>query len=328
MNNNIFKETFTEAVNSLPKSERNLLFEMFDLEYPISDLFPKTKSGDILYTLEQVEYKFQGKDSDFALGPMTLKIPKGKFTAILGESGSGKTTLLSLIGLLRKQTAGKLTMHINNKAFDTEKLWENEKAIEQLRANHIGFALQKGELLPYLSLYENAQLVPRFLKKDRKSIKESLNDVFELLYKERGKKLKRIKKSKKNKVSYGQHQRGGIARALANNPPVILADEPTGNLDQLTGRKTMQIFREIIDQGAEQRKYKSIIVVTHDLQLALEFADEIIVLNRGKKQSHCVCQNIEHKIWYATEHKPREIKYRYYRPIDLEKRLLEDMKTK
>ncbi|MBI3336311.1 ATP-binding cassette domain-containing protein [Candidatus Peregrinibacteria bacterium] len=293
-----------------------------------------------LYTLTGVQFEFLRsqrtrnqnepvRSGEFTLGPLDLEIAKGKFTSIVGRSGSGKTTLLSLLGLLRRPTQGSMTINLYNESYEIAKLWKAEQELEAFRANHIGFALQKGELLPHLTLYENAEMVLRFLKKRDRLHQDSLSSIFRRLYDEgeflgEGKQddLNRVMHSKPLAVSQGQYQRGAIARALANQPPILLADEPTGNLDELTGPQVIQIFREIVDKSIAEGNPKSVIVVTHDMLLAIQFADEIIVLSKGKNVSHYIShKEAGAKSWQKKLEDGNET----YTSSDLEEQLLKDM---
>lgn len=264
----------------------NSIYTIKDLHYQ----YPKTRQTGWSWfsgkkTAQEDSQDQADKGNVFELGPLSLDIKKGKLTSILGRSGSGKTTLLSLIGLLRKPTSGDATIHAEED-ISIKVLWQKNQELELFRSNHLGFALQKGELLPHLSLYENASLVSAYLKNEETEISQRIEQQFEALYEQeyREKSLSRIMNQKPSHVSQGQYQRGAIVRALANNPSIILADEPTGNLDIHSGEKAMRIFRHIVEETSD----KSVIVVTHDRKLAVDFADEIIILTEGKVKSRFV----------------------------------------
>lgn len=250
-----------------------------------------------LYTLNSLVYRFVEKSEDedthennggFQLGPLSLGIPKNKLTCILGRSGSGKTTLLTILGLLRKADSGEVNLHLNGTVNDTipiHEKWGNNRFLEDIRARHLGFALQKGELLPYLSLQENASLLLEYNQISDESIAARIGKVFKQLYQSEYKKGKRFKKlldSKPQNVSQGQYQRGAMARALANEPQVVLADEPTGNLDVNTAVDVIQILSDYIQQKSTEGRETSVIVVTHDVHLAVQFADHIVILKEGR----------------------------------------------
>ena len=162
------------------------------------------------------------------------------------------------------------------------------------------------------------------MQKDEAEIDSSvigiLNDLFQGEKKEN--KFEDVINSKPLKVSQGQYQRGSIARSLANSPPILLADEPTGNLDQLTGELAMQIFRKIVDLTQMTKSPKTVIVVTHDLLLALKFADEIIILTNGKKRSHYIFKREGRKKFWINQGNPRD---KQFRGAELRKRLLSDL---
>ena len=234
-----------------------------------------------------------------------LEISKGKLTSILGRSGSGKTTLLSLLGMLRRPTEGRIVVHLHNRQYDAlEHLWTQD--IEQFRAENIGFALQRGELLPYLTLYENTALLLQFLKKDIHKSEEHVHGILRQLYQGELQEdlFEKVIYSKPSAVSGGQYQRAAIARALANQPAIVLADEPTGNLDAQSGREALQMLRTILfSDRANGADPKSVIVVTHDLHLALEFADEIIDLSNGKVKAQYLSESpasdpSPEKLWF------------------------------
>ena len=240
-----------------------------------------------IYKIEGLRFTYtpnNGKKSEtqtgdqFELGPIDLTIKKGKMTSILGRSGSGKTTLLSLLGLLRQHEHGKIFIDLNE-TIDIKNLWKRNRDIENFRANHLGFALQRGELLPYLSVYENAALVSRFLNRTYEEVDHSLKALFDSFYsrEKNDNLLANVLNNKPLNVSQGQYQRAAVVRALANDPDILLADEPTGNLDKESGEEAMAIFQEIVRLNPE----KSVIVVTHDQKLAADFADEIITLKNG-----------------------------------------------
>jgi len=240
-----------------------------------------------IYKIENLSFSYDSKPGNktvsdsvkkFELGPIDLEIKKGKLTSVLGRSGSGKTTLISILGLLRKHETGEIQINLEE-VVDIKNLWARQKDIEQFRANHLGFALQKGELLPYLSVYENAALVSRFVNRPESEIKNSLDGLFDSFYarEKNDNLLEQVLDNKPLKVSQGQLQRAAVVRALANDPDIILADEPTGNLDLESGKEAMRIFRKIVIDNPK----KSVIVVTHDVFLAAEFANEIIVIKNG-----------------------------------------------
>ena len=199
-----------------------------------------------------------------ALSGVNLKIKKGEFVAIMGTSGSGKTTLLNVLGCLDKSTIGNVILDGKNIA----KLNENE--LSKIRREKIGFVFQSANLLPILNAIENVEL-PMEAKKIPKN--ESLKRAKYLL-KLVG--LEERMKQRPAQLSAGEKQRVAIARAFANQPAIILADEPTGNLDSKTGIIIMELLQRL-----NQNIGTTIIVVTHDEKMAL-YADKKMVIEDGK----------------------------------------------
>jgi len=206
----------------------------------------------------------KGKSKVHALSGANLKIKKGDFVAIMGPSGSGKTTLLNIIGCLDKSTNGNIIFNGKHIA----KLNENE--LSKIRRDKIGFIFQSANLLPILNAIENVEL-PMEAKKIPKD--ESLKRAKYLL-KLVG--LEERMKQRPNQLSAGEQQRVAIARAFANQPSIILADEPTGNLDSKTGEIIMELL-----QSLNQNIGATIIVVTHDEKMAL-YANKKMIIEDGK----------------------------------------------
>ncbi len=204
-----------------------------------------------------------GKVKVNALKNVSLKIKNKEFLSIMGPSGSGKSTLLHLIGCLDKPTSG--TIKIDGK--DVSKLNENELA--SIRRNKIGFVFQFFYLVPRLTALENVELPMIFANVNKKERKKR---ALELL-KEVG--LEKRANHKPNELSGGERQRVAIARALVNNPKIILADEPTGNLDSKTGKEIMELLRRLNKEG------KTIVVVTHDKNIA-KYGNRTIYIKDGK----------------------------------------------
>lgn len=195
---------------------------------------------------------------------LSFSVEKGEFVTILGRSGSGKSTLLNLIGLLDKADAGLFTLG----GKDLSKISEEEKNI--LRNEFLGFVFQFHYLLPEFTALENVML-PAMLskKKTRQEIEERAKELLESLG--LGERLEH----KPNQLSGGEKQRVAIARALINNPSLLLADEPTGNLDEETSETIFEIFREINEKYGQ-----TIIVVTHSRELA-KISSRQIYLKKG-----------------------------------------------
>jgi len=199
-----------------------------------------------------------------ALDGINISIEKGDFVAIMGPSGSGKSTGMNLTGSLDYATTGKILLDGEN----IEGLDESELA--QVRGKKIGFIFQQFNLISNLTTIENVMLPMLFQEKEFEERFEKARELLEMV--DLGDRLEHYP----NQLSGGQQQRVAIARALANNPEVILADEPTGNLDTKTGEKVMGFLTELNNKG------KTIIMVTHDPELAREHAKTIYSIKDGK----------------------------------------------
>ena len=219
----------------------------------------------VVIKLDNVWKKYEMGESDplIVLKEINLEIKKGEFVAITGPSGSGKSTMLNLVGALDKPSYGEI--YLDGK--DISKLHESELAL--LRGKTIGFIFQQFNLLKNLNALQNVMLpmeatnVPEREAYERaKFLLDSLG-LGERLY------------HKPNQLSGGQQQRVAIARALSNNPEVVLADEPTGNLDSKTGKEIMELFNKLHKEG------KTVILITHDLNL-VRYGERIVILRDGK----------------------------------------------
>jgi putative ABC transport system ATP-binding protein len=202
-----------------------------------------------------------------ALENVNISIKHGDYIAIIGPSGSGKSTFMNLLGCLDKPTSGKI--YIEN--IDVSKL--NESDLARIRRERIGFIFQKYNLLPTLSAFENVELAMSFANvnfKKRSKRTEKLLDMVGLSH--------RID-HKPSELSGGEQQRVAIARALANNPSIILADEPTGNVDTKGGNRIMDILEDINNKG------ETVIVVTHDTNIAKR-AKWVIQIRDGMVSAH------------------------------------------
>lgn len=198
-----------------------------------------------------------------ALDGVDISIEKGDFVAIMGPSGSGKSTGMNLTGSLDLATKGEIYLDGEN----IKNLDESELA--QIRGRKIGFVFQQFNLIPNLTVQENVMLPMLFQDTDEEDRKRKSEELLKLVG------LEKRMGHYPNELSGGEMQRVAIARALANDPEVILADEPTGNLDTKTGEKVLEFLNKLNDEG------KTIILVTHDLDLAREHAKKIYFLKDG-----------------------------------------------
>ncbi|MEM0112775.1 MAG: ABC transporter ATP-binding protein [Fervidicoccaceae archaeon] len=236
----------------------------------------KDASKKELIKLEEVHKIYRQGDAVFsALRGVSLTINEGDFIAIMGPSGSGKSTLLNIMGLLDRPTRGRI--YIEGK--DVSKL--NDKALAKIRNQKIGFVFQFFNLINRFTIYENIELpllIRELSKKERKILVESalIKAGGELIWLQK----------KPNQLSGGQQQRVAIARALVTSPKVILADEPTGNLDRKSGRVVMEEFVRLNSMG------QTIVVVTHDPEVA-NCSKKIIYLRNGE------IVNVEEKVNFS-----------------------------
>ena len=194
-------------------------------------------------------------NKDKALENINLEIKSGEFIAIIGESGSGKSTLLSVLSTLLKPTSGDIVYENIN--------YKDIKNIDDFRKNNIGFIFQFHYLINYLSVKENINLA------NEKASKEEIFDLLKLLG------IQNLIDKYPNEISGGQRQRVAIARALINNPKIIFADEPTGNLDSKNSLNVFELFKTFANKGT------TIIVATHDKSLAA-LANKIYEVKDGK----------------------------------------------
>ena len=205
-----------------------------------------------------------GKVELIALKNINLDINPGDFVTIMGASGSGKSTLLNIIGCLDSPTKGKVFL----KGEDTSLLSEDE--LSQLRGKTIGFVFQEFNLLPNLDALENVMMPMIFQGTPIEQRKKRAHDLLvsvglgERIYHQPA------------ELSGGERQRIAIARAFANDPELVIADEPTGNLDSTTGKKIMEILTDF-----HKRENKTIIVVTHDPHIA-EYSEKIVNIKDGE----------------------------------------------
>jgi ABC-type lipoprotein export system ATPase subunit len=195
---------------------------------------------------------------------VNLSIKAGEWITLLGASGSGKTTLLNLIGTL--ETIDKGDIIFNDKAYSSF----SRKQFTQFRNHSIGYIFQAYHMLPELSVIENVMLPGMLANKRKKEVREKAIELLESVG------LSHRLKHKPNQLSGGEQQRAAIARALINSPQLLLADEPTGNLDSKTGESILQLLTELHKNNKDQ----TIIMVTHDERIA-HLSNRIIRLKDG-----------------------------------------------
>jgi putative ABC transport system ATP-binding protein len=220
-----------------------------------------------IINLENISRVYQvGSEEVHALDGVSLKIDRNEYVAIMGPSGSGKSTLMNILGCLDTPSSGKYDL----KGIDVSDMSDNELA--EVRNREIGFVFQTFNLLPRATSFHNVELpliyagVPAALRREK--TEQALTSVG----------LKERMLHKPNELSGGQRQRVAVARALVVGPSIILADEPTGNLDSKTGEDIMALFHEIYMQG------NTIILVTHEEYIA-NHAKRVIRLLDGKVES-------------------------------------------
>ena len=232
-----------------------------------------------------------GENQVNALDGVSITIDEGEFVAIIGQSGSGKSTLMNMLGLLDTPTEGQY--YINGKLVDDL----TDDQMSTIRNEQIGFIFQGFNLIPSLSAVENVELplVYRGMHKDERR-KVSIAALEKVGLAERMNHLP-------NEMSGGQQQRVAVARAIAAAPPVILADEPTGNLDTRSTRDVMHILHTLKDEG------RTVVVITHDNEIAME-AERVIRIRDGKVVEDYINPGFEEK--YG-----RKAKENNENPIDL-----------
>ena len=217
-----------------------------------------------MIALDRVSKQFDGKRRVTALDAVTLTIPRGEMVSIIGPSGSGKSTLLNLIGGLDRPTAGDVRV-------DDERLGGlTDDALTRVRRDKIGFIFQFFNLLPTLSCLENVGLPLHLRGWSRAKVDERARELLTLVQ------LDHRLTHLPDELSGGERQRVAIARALSIYPPILLADEPTGNLDTRTGADILHLIRDI-----HARLQSTIVIVTHDMSVAAS-CERTIALRDGR----------------------------------------------
>jgi len=214
--------------------------------------------------LDAVTKQFAGKRDVVALDNVTLAIPRGEMVSIIGPSGSGKSTLLNLVGGLDRPSTGQVSI-------DGERLSDlSDDALTRVRRDKIGFIFQFFNLLPTLSCLENVGLPLHLRGWPRKKVDERARELLTLVQ------LDRRLTHLPEELSGGERQRVAIARALSVYPPVLLADEPTGNLDTRTGAEILTLIRDV-----HTRLGCTVVIVTHDMTVA-QSCQRTIALRDGR----------------------------------------------
>ena len=218
------------------------------------------EAGDIVLKLEDVSRSYQmGQVEVRALTGVSLDITRGEFIVILGPSGSGKTTLLNLVGGIDSPTSGKITVDgIELSALD-------DKGLTEYRRNHIGFVFQFFNLIPTLTARENVEFAAELVEKPRDPL-----EVLEVVG------LKERADHYPSELSGGEQQRVAMARALVKDPPILLCDEPTGELDFETGKHILSAMKMINEVNC-----KTVLLVTHNTAIG-DIAHRVIRLRSGE----------------------------------------------
>ena len=234
------------------------------------------KTDQTLIKLTDVWKIYQMGDVEFAaLKGINLEIYEGEFLVVLGPSGSGKSTLMNLLGCLDLPSKGRISL--NSKDIST--LDESELAV--IRGQMIGFIFQSFNLIPTLNTLENVLLPLEFQEEDEKIARKKAAYLLEIVG------LSKKKQNLPNQLSGGQRQRVAIARSLSVNPPVILADEPTGNLDSKTGAYILDFLDNL-----NKKEGKTIIIVTHDLDI-IRYATRVVHIRDGVIEKIDLCKKNE-----------------------------------
>lgn len=217
---------------------------------------------ETILSLKQISKSYQmGEEEQAVLKSINLEIKKGEFLAVLGPSGSGKSTLMNIIGLLDEPTSGHYFLAGNQ----IDHL--SEKELAAIRNKEIGFVFQQFQLLQKLTALQNTELPLIYSGIPAKARKKRAIEMLERV----GLKDKML--NRPHQLSGGQQQRVAIARALVTEPSILLADEPTGALDQKTGQQIIKLFQELHGEG------KTIVMITHDLEVAANGSRIIRILD-------------------------------------------------
>jgi putative ABC transport system ATP-binding protein len=224
-------------------------------------------ASDFVVATHSLNKAYQVGDAEVeVLKDITFKVARGEFVAICGPSGSGKTTLLNIISGIDKLTSGQILV------LDQDLTVQDEDFLAGFRCNHIGFVFQSYNLVSTLTVAENIAFPMEWTRKPEKEIETRVAELLETVG------LQHRANYFPAQLSGGEQQRVAFARALANDPELILADEPTGNLDTKNGQKITQMLRMLKANG------KTVIVATHDPEL-MQLADRTVCLEDGRLAS-------------------------------------------
>jgi putative ABC transport system ATP-binding protein len=224
-------------------------------------------ASDFVVATHSLNKAYQVGDAEVeVLKDITFKVARGEFVAICGPSGSGKTTLLNIISGIDKLTSGQILV------LDQDLTVQDEDFLADFRCNHIGFVFQSYNLVSTLTVAENIAFPMEWTRKPEKEIETRVAELLETVG------LQHRANYFPAQLSGGEQQRVAFARALANDPELILADEPTGNLDTKNGQKITQMLRMLKANG------KTVIVATHDPEL-MQLADRTVCLEDGRLAS-------------------------------------------
>ncbi len=222
-------------------------------------------NGAAIRTEDVYRHYRMGEAEIRAVDGVSLEVPTGEFVALLGTSGSGKSTLLNLIAGLDRPTTGSIVVH----GRDLAKMSSQELA--EYRRHTTGMVFQAFNLIPSMTLQQNVDLPLRFAEVERREREQRVRDALERVG------LGSRSGHRPSELSGGEQQRASLARALVNRPSLLLADEPTGNLDSRTGEEIMTLIREL-----NQSLGMTVVLVTHERPLAERFAGRFLFMSDGK----------------------------------------------
>jgi len=229
-------------------------------------LDPSSLNPSIAIRIEDLcRYYHMGSSTIRAVDGVSLEIPSGEFVALLGASGSGKSSLLNLIAGLDSPTSGRAIVGGKNLA------GLSREELAKFRRHTVGMVFQSFNLVPAMSVFENVELPLRFAEVDRSKRGELVSKALERVG------LAGRTRHRPVELSGGEQQRVALARALINQPSILLADEPTGNLDSRTGTEVMELIRHL-----NESLQMTVVLVTHERTLAEKYAERLIFMGDGK----------------------------------------------